>query len=143
MPLPDSITLEVVTPEGLLLREEVDDVVVPGSDGYFGVRPGHTPFLATVGSGQLTYRRGTETHRITCFSGLCEVLADRVNVIVQTAERSGEIDVKRADNARRRAEQRMASLRDEEGFEEAQAEYIRAVVRLQAGGSDSHSHSQT
>lgn len=135
MSLPDSITLEIVTPEGLLLREEVDEVVVPGSEGYFGVRPGHTPFLATVGTGQLTYRQGNETHRIACFWGICEVLADRVNVIVQTAERAEAID--QSEDGRRRAEQRTASLKDEAGFKEAQAEYIRAVVRLEASDSSS------
>jgi F-type H+-transporting ATPase subunit epsilon len=143
MSLPDSLTLEVVTPEGLLLREEVDEVVVPGAEGYFGVRPGHTPFLALVGDGQLTYRQGPQTHTIACFWGLCEVLADRVNVIVRTAERAENIDVTRAESARQRAEQRMASLRDEEGFKEAQAEYIRAVVRLQASGSESHNRSHS
>jgi F-type H+-transporting ATPase subunit epsilon len=143
MSLPDSLTLEVVTPEGLLLREEVDEVVVPGAEGYFGVRPGHTPFLALVGEGQLTYRQGPQTHRIACFWGFCEVLPDRVSVIVQTAERAENINVTRAESARQRAEQRMASLRDEEGFKEAQAEYIRAVVRLQASGSESHSRSHS
>jgi F-type H+-transporting ATPase subunit epsilon len=142
MSLPEAITLEVVTPEGLLLREEVDEVVVPGAQGYFGVRPGHTPFLASVGTGQLTYRQGIEIHRIACFWGLCEVLADRVNVIVQTAERAEAIDANRAENARRRAGQRMASLKDEAGFKEAQAEYIRAVVRLETSGSASHSRSR-
>jgi F-type H+-transporting ATPase subunit epsilon len=142
MALPDSLTLEIVTPEGLLLREEVDEVIVPGSEGYFGVRPGHTPFLTTVGSGQLTYRQGTEVHRITCFWGLCEVLADRVNVIVQTAERAEELDVARSEGALRRAAQRDTTIRDEDGFKEAQAEYIRAVVRLETSGSASHSRSR-
>ena len=56
--LPTKITLEVVTPEGLLLREEVDDVVAPGDLGYFGVLPGHTPFLTTLGAGEITYGIG-------------------------------------------------------------------------------------
>ena len=60
MPLPEKIGLEVVTPEGLLLREEVDEVIAPGAEGYFGVRPGHTPMLATLGVGVIWYRKGAE-----------------------------------------------------------------------------------
>ena len=57
MSLPTKLTLEVVTPEGLLLRDEVDEVVAPGSEGYFGVRPGHTPLMAALGLGELSYRK--------------------------------------------------------------------------------------
>jgi F-type H+-transporting ATPase subunit epsilon len=69
MRLPQTLALEIVTPEGLLLREDVDEVVAPGAEGYFGVRPGHTPFMTTLGIGELSYRRQGAWHRLTCFSG--------------------------------------------------------------------------
>jgi F-type H+-transporting ATPase subunit epsilon len=130
MPLPTKIRLEVVTPQGLLLREEVDDVVAPGSEGYFGVRPGHTPFLTTLGLGEVTYRKGAEKGVLTCFWGFCEVLPDRVNILMEMGERPEDIDVGRAEIAKKRAEERMKALKDESGYQEAHDEFMRAVTRL-------------
>ncbi len=130
MALPTKITLEVVTPMGLLLREEVDEVMAPGSEGYFGVRPGHTPFLSTLGLGEITYRTGNEVQHLTCFWGFCEVLPDRVNILAEIGERPEDIDVSRAESARGRALDRMKAIRDEMGYEEAHLDYIRAVTRL-------------
>ena len=133
MALPTKLVLEVVTPEGLLLREEVDEVVAPGSEGYFGVRPGHTPMLASLGVGEISYRAGGPWQFLTCFWGFCEVLPDRVNVLAEIGERAGEIDVSRAEAALRRAQERMTTIREEKGFEEAHQAYIRAVTRLAVG----------
>ena len=130
MALPTRLTLEIVTPEGLLLRDEVDELIAPGSEGYFGVRPGHTPFMSALGLGEISYRKELAWSRLTCFSGWCEVLPDRVNVLADIGERAGDIDVGRAEQARQRAEQRMRMIKDEEGFKEAHLAYIRAVVRL-------------
>ena len=69
MPLPTKLTLEVVTPAGLLLREEVDEVIAPGEDGYFGVRPGHTPFLSTLGLGEISYRVAGEDAEVALLAG--------------------------------------------------------------------------
>jgi F-type H+-transporting ATPase subunit epsilon len=130
MALPTTIVLEIVTPEGLLLREEVDDVVAPGEEGYFGVRPGHAPFLTTLGQGEISYGQGGLRRFLTCFWGFCEVLPDRVNVLADIGERAEDIDVGRAEQAKTRAAERMKVIREEEGFKEAQASYIRAVTRL-------------
>jgi F-type H+-transporting ATPase subunit epsilon len=130
MSLPGKLVLEIVTPEGLLLRDEVDEVVAPGQLGYFGVRPGHTPLLATLGLGELAYRKGAEWRRLTCFSGWCEVLPDRVNVLADIGERAEDIDVDRAESALRRAGERLKAIRDEEGYQEAHVAYVRAVTRL-------------
>ena len=119
-----------MTPEGLLLRDEVDEVVAPGEQGYFGVRPGHTPLMATLGVGELSYRKDASWHRLTCFSGWCEVLPDRVNVLADIGERAGDIDVDRAEQARKRAAERMKAIRDEAGYDEAHLAYVRAVTRL-------------
>ena len=130
MALPTQLVLEVVTPVGLLLKEEVDEVVAPGSEGYFGVRPGHTPFLSTLGVGEIAYRRGGEWSHLSCFWGFCEVLPDRVNILAEIGERAEEIDVERAEAARTQAQERMKALREEQGFEEARQAYVRAVTRL-------------
>ena len=130
MALPPRLALEIVTPEGLLLRDEVAEVIAPGEEGYFGVRPGHTPLMATLGVGELSYRKGSTWHRLTCFSGWCEVLPDRVNVLADIGERAGDIDVDRAEQARKRAAERMKAIRDEAGYDEAHLAYVRAVTRL-------------
>lgn len=132
MALPAKILLEVVTPMGLLLREEVDELIAPGEDGYFGVRPGHTPLLATLGNGVLSYRAGGQWLRLTSFGGFCEVLPDRVNVLADIGERADEIDRTRAEKARDNALARMKAIRDEAGYQEAHVAYVRAVTRLTA-----------
>ena len=130
MPLPTSLALEIVTPEGLLLRDEVDEVIAPGGEGYFGVRPGHTPMLATLGLGELSYRRQGAWRRLTCFSGWCEVLPDRVNVLAEMGERGEDIDVGRAEQALRRAGERLRAIKDEQGYADVHLAYVRAVTRL-------------
>jgi F-type H+-transporting ATPase subunit epsilon len=130
MSLPTKIVLEVVTPMGLLLREEVDDVVAPGALGYFGVLPGHTPFLSTLGAGEITYRRGSERSRLTCFWGFCEVLPDRVNILAELGERAEDIDLARAEAAKARAEAALKAIKDETGYREAQEALVKALTRL-------------
>jgi F-type H+-transporting ATPase subunit epsilon len=130
MALPTKIALEIVTPEGLLLREDVDELVAPGADGYFGVRPGHTPLMAALGLGELAYRRQETWRRLTCFSGWCEVLPDRVNILAEIGERAEKIDVDRAEQALQRAEERMKRIKDEEGYADVHLAYVRAVTRL-------------
>jgi F-type H+-transporting ATPase subunit epsilon len=133
MALPTNLTLEVVTPEGLLRREVVDELIAPGSEGYFGVRPGHTPMLASLGVGEISYRQGPTWQYLTCFWGFCEVLPDRVNVLAEIGERAEDIDVSRAEAARARAAERMKAIREEAGFEEAHQAYMRALTRLAVG----------
>jgi F-type H+-transporting ATPase subunit epsilon len=128
--LPSKLALEIVAPEGLLLRDEVEEVIAPGEEGYFGVRPGHTPLMATLGMGELSYRKDDGWHRLTCFSGWCEVLPDRVNVLADIGERAEDIDEDRAEQARKRAAERLKAIRDEAGYEDAHAAYVRAVTRL-------------
>ena len=130
MALPNHLTLEVVTPAGLLLKEQVAEVVAPGADGYFGVLPGHTPFLGTLGAGEISYRRGESWSRLTCFWGFCEVLPDRVSILAEIGERAEDIDVARAEAALTQAQERMKSMREEQGYDEAHQDYVRAVTRL-------------
>lgn len=128
--LPSRIVLEIVTPEGLLLRDEVEELVAPGGDGYFGVRPGHTPLLTTLGQGELSYRKDGVWKRLSCFSGWCEVQPDHVNVLADIGERAEDIDVGRAELALQRAAERLRRIKDEAGYDEAHQAYVRAVTRL-------------
>jgi F-type H+-transporting ATPase subunit epsilon len=128
--LPTSLHLDVVTPEGLLLTDEVDEAVLPGELGSFGVRPGHTPFLSTLGAGEIAYRKGATWHRLTCFWGFVEVLPDKVNVLAEIGERAEAIDAARAEAALRNASERLKVIKDEAGFTQAQEDYRRAVTRL-------------
>ena len=129
-----TIRLELVTPERLLLSEEVDEVILPGYEGEFGVLPEHTPYLAILNIGVLRYRKGSETRRIALGGGFAEVTPERVVVMADTAERAEEIDVERARRARERAEAALKELSlDDETYAKAYAALQRAMVRMAAG----------
>ena len=130
MALPTKLTLEIVTPDRSLVREEVDEVQLPGSEGYFGVLPGHTPLLATLKVGELWYRVGQHKHYLAVAGGFVEVLPDRVTVLAQLGERAEEIDVARAEAAKRRAEERLANPVDV-NLERARFSLAKALVRIQ------------
>jgi len=130
MPLPTHIQLQIVSADRSLVNETVDEVEIPGADGYFGVLPGHTPFLSTLGIGEITYRRGADKRHLTCFWGFCEVLPDRVNILAEIGERSEDIDAGRAEAALARAAEQLRAIKDEAGYNEAHLAYVRAVTRL-------------
>ena len=130
-----TIRLELVTPERLVLSEEVDEVVLPGYEGEFGVLPGHTQFLAILNIGIMRYRIAAAMVKLALGGGFAEVTHDRVVVMADTAERADEIDVERAQRARDRAEARLKELSmDDETYAKAYAELQRALVRMAAGG---------
>jgi F-type H+-transporting ATPase subunit epsilon len=131
----DRLTLEVATPMRLAVSEQVDEVVAPGVEGYFGVLPGHAPFLTTLGIGELTYRVGREEHHLALVGGFAEVRNDKVIVLADAAERPEEIDRERAERARERAERRLSGRApDEVDFARAQAALMRALMRLRVAG---------
>src|ERR1700674_2721664 len=128
----DTFTLEVVTPARLVVREAVNEAQIPVLGGYIGVLPGHTPLLAEMGIGELSYHVGGKVHSCTAFGGFVEVLADRVIVLADSAERADEIDVARAQAARERALKRLANPNDPNtDWKRAEAALERAQVRLQ------------
>ena len=129
--LPTSLTLEIVTPEHSLVTDHVDEVQVPGAEGYFGVLPGHTPFLSTLAVGELWYRKGSQRFHLSVAGGFAEVLPDRVTILAQIAERGEDIDVARAQRAKQRAEERLAKPSADVDFERAQQSLLRATIRLQ------------
>ena len=126
-----ALTLEVATPSRLVVAEPADEVVVPGSQGYFGVLPGHAPLLATLGIGELTYRHGATQHHLALTGGFAEVRNDKVIVLAENAERPEEIDRERALRAKDRAERRLGGREGEIDFVRAQAALARAFIRLQ------------
>jgi F-type H+-transporting ATPase subunit epsilon len=130
MALPTSIALQIVTPDKMLVREQVDEVEIPGSDGYFGVLPGHTPMLASLAVGEMWYRKGQEKTYLSLAFGFTEVLPDRVTILAQLAERAEDIDVARAEEARRRAEARIVQARDID-YARARTALIKSLARLQ------------
>jgi F-type H+-transporting ATPase subunit epsilon len=130
--IPTKLTLEVVTPDRALVTEQVDEVELPGADGYFGVLPGHTPLLASLKVGELWYRIGQETRYLSVAFGFVEVLPDHVTVLAQIAERAQDIDVARAEAAKKRAEDRIArSAQADIDFERARVALMKALIRLQ------------
>lgn len=131
----ERLTLELATPTRMVVAETVDEVVVPGSEGYFGVLPGHAPLLATLGIGELTYRTGREERHVAVSGGFAEVRNDKVIVLADTAELPQDIDRGRAERARDRAEQRLSGRsQDEIDYARAAAALARALTRIQVFG---------
>jgi len=128
----DTFTLEVVTPAREVVRETVSEAQIPVRGGYIGVMPGHTPLLAEMGIGELTYRVGNRELSCTSIGGFVEVLADRVIVLADAAERAEEIDAVRAQTARDAAQKLFANPSDPSvDWNLAQEALERAQVRLQ------------
>lgn len=130
----ERLTLELATPSRLVISADVDEVVIPGSQGYFGVLPGHAPLLATLGTGELTYRVGRDEHHVAIACGFAEVRNDKVIVLADVAETPAEIDRARAERARERAEARLAgrgASQEEIDYARAMAALARALIRLQ------------
>jgi F-type H+-transporting ATPase subunit epsilon len=130
----DKINLEVITPERLVLRAPVDEVVVPGLDGELGILPDHSPLISQLKTGVLSYRLGGERKQMHVSGGFVEVLADRVSVLSDVAEKAEEIDLERAQRAKEQAEKRLASKGDEVDFGLAELKLQRALARIQAAG---------
>ena len=131
MALPTHIDLQIVTPDRLIVQEQVDEVEIPGSEGYFGVLPGHTPLLASLAVGELWYRKGQEKFYLSLAFGFAEVLPDRVTILARLAERAEDIDVGRAEEARRRAEQRLSQSASDFDYERARVALTKSLMRLQ------------
>ena len=133
MALPTHLQLQIVSTDRSLVNEQVDEVEVPGSDGFFGVLPGHTPLLALLGAGELWYRQGQEKHYLAIGFGFAEVQPERVTILAQIAEKADEIDIARAEAAKKRAEERLAMLSGAVDLdaERARIALLKSLIRLQ------------
>jgi F-type H+-transporting ATPase subunit epsilon len=131
MSIPAHLQLQIVSPDRSLVSEQVDEVEIPGADGYFGVLPGHTPLLAMLQVGQLWYRQGQEKHYLSIAFGFAEVQPDRVTILAQIAEKADEIDIARAEAAKKRAEERLSKPTMDMDFERARIAMLKSLIRLQ------------
>ena len=131
MALPTHLQLQIVSADRLLVNEQVDEVEIPGTEGYFGVLPGHTPLLSTLQVGELWYRQGSEKHYLSIAFGFVEVQPDRVTILAQTAEAAAEIDRARAEAAKKRAEELLSRPTVDMDFELARIAMLKALIRLQ------------
>jgi F-type H+-transporting ATPase subunit epsilon len=138
----DALLLELVTPEREVIRESVDEVQVPAANGYLGVLPGHTPLLAELGTGTLSYRKGGRTEYAAVIGGFVEVLPDHVTVLADAAERAEEIDVDEARAALDAAKTAAASMTDasESELAAAQQAIAAAQARLEAATHSPATH---
>jgi len=127
------IELIVVTPERPLIRERVMGVTLPGAAGCLGILPGHAPLITELGIGELQYRidSASPVVAVAVMQGFAEVLGHRVTALAETAERAEEIDLSRAEAARKRAEERLASGRPDVDWDRAVVALQRALVRIQ------------
>ena len=131
MALPTHIDLQVMTPDRGIIRDRIDEVEIPGSEGYFGVLPGHRPMLASLSTGEMWYRKGEEKLYLAIAFGFAEVLPDRVTILARLAERPEEIDADRAEAARRRAEERLTRPQSDIDYERARVALTKSLMRLQ------------
>jgi len=129
---PDSFQLVVVTPERQLLSEAVREAQLPGADGYLGILPGHAPLISELGIGELTYKTTSgQSGLLAIIRGFVEVLPDRVSVLAELAERAEDIDLKRAQDALKRAQELIAKGGDNIDWDRASASLQRALIRIQ------------
>ena len=131
MALPSHLTFELVTPDRAIVRERVDEVQIPGTQGYLGVLPGHTPLLTTLQVGELWFLQGGEKFFISVAFGFAEVLPDRVTILAQIAERAEEVDVSRAEEAQRRAHERLSKAETHVDYARARIALMKSLIRLQ------------
>jgi F-type H+-transporting ATPase subunit epsilon len=131
--IPKTLLLEVVTPTRMVVREEIEEVVAPGAEGYFGIMGGHVPFMSTLKMGELAYRKNGSWRYLAVSWGYVEVRPETVIVLAETAERAEEIDVARAERARDRARERLATWGEEEPIDisEIEAGLAGAMTRIE------------
>ena len=129
----EKIKLEVVTPKGAIVSDDVDIVTAPGFAGEFGVLANHAPFLSTIKVGTLRYKKDGSEEELMISGGFCEVSSNKITILVESAERGAEIDVDRALRAKERAEKRLLQAREhQEKIDRTRAEAAlqRALARL-------------
>ena len=125
-----SIRLDIVTAEGVVYSEDVDIVVAPGIEGQLGILPHHTPLMTTLQPGELRVRKGGEELSLAISGGFLEVRPDRIIVLADAAERSEEIDIARAEEAKRRAQEKLVRHPSEVDTAQAEAALRRSLIRL-------------
>ena len=123
--------LEIVTPDRLLFSGEVEEVMVPGVEGYLGILPGHAPLLSELKIGVISYQQGGEETRLFCSWGFVEILPERISVLAEVVQRPDEIDVQQAQEDRKQAEELLRSKDASTDYGEAVLTLESAVTRLE------------
>ena len=127
----DELMLEIVTPEKMTFSGKVEEVTIPGAEGEFGVLRGHEPFLSSVDIGELNFIKDSKKTHYSVNTGYAEVTANKVTILIETAEKSDHIDKKRAQKAKDNAEARLAQIaKDDIEYEKVRTALARAIVRL-------------
>ena len=126
----DNFQIEIVTPEKMVVKDVAEEMQIPGKNGYLGILPGHAPLITELAVGEISYRKGGTRHYLSVAWGFAEVLPDKVTILAETAERPDEINVGRAQEAKRRAEEEFRTAQKEEDFTHAEAALKRAETRL-------------
>jgi F-type H+-transporting ATPase subunit epsilon len=127
----ETIELEIVTPEKQVVRDQVEEIQIPGKAGYLGVLPGHAPLITELAVGEISYRKGGETTHLSVAWGFAEVLPNKVTILAETAERASEIDVPRAQESLKAAQARLAVADSEEKVDQELAAVRRAETRIE------------
>jgi F-type H+-transporting ATPase subunit epsilon len=126
----DTLHLQIVTPDRLLVREDCDQVQIPGKNGELGILPGHAPLITELQIGEISYRTGTETQYLAVAWGFAEVLPEKVTILAAAAERAEDIDIKRAQEAKARAEELLRQAAADLDYDATLLALRRAEVRL-------------
>jgi F-type H+-transporting ATPase subunit epsilon len=131
----DTFQLEIVTPEKKVVETRAEEVQIPGKNGYLGIMPGHAPLITELSVGEIAYRESATEQHLAVAWGFAEVLPDKVTILAETAERPSEIDVARAQKAKQRAEERLASGDPTVDVDRALDSLHRAEARLDVAGA--------
>ena len=132
------IELTIVTPERAVVHEQVDELQIPGAEGYLGVLPGHAPLFSELKVGEVGYRKGERWFFLSVAWGFVEIQSDQVRILAETAERAHEIDLERATRAKQRAEERIAKGGDDIDYRRALVALERALIRIQVATKAHH-----
>lgn len=126
----ETFEFEIVTPEKLVVRDMAEEMQIPAKNGYIGVLPGHAPLITELAVGEITYRNAGTTGIFSVAWGFAEVLPNKVTILAETAERPEEIDLKRAQEAKQRAEERLQGGQTDVDYERALKALQRAETRI-------------
>ena len=129
----ETIQLEIVTPERLVVNDTAEYIEIPGKTGYLGVLPGHAPLITELAVGEISYTNAGKTKRLAVAWGFAEVLQNKVTILAETAEKAEEIDTARAEAAKKKAEAELQKA-GVDGNKDAQAALDRANARLDVAG---------
>ncbi len=126
-----TVKLDIVTAEKIVYSGDVDIVIAPGIEGQLGILPHHAPLMTVLNAGELIARKGTEEYIMAISGGFLEILPDRIIVLADAAERAEEIDIARAEEARKRAQENLAHSSSQVEVASAEAALRRAIARIE------------